>query len=126
MATKIQGLDRLRAKLAAMPEAARQEIKLALEQNADELVAMQKRLVPRDEGDLAESIGKQPGRHDLAVLVTAGSRKAFYARFVEFGTVRKRPRPFFFPAYRSLRKRLKGRMTRAINKAAKRVAASGA
>lgn len=87
------------------------------------------------------------GDPDLTVTVHAGDAKAFYAAFVEFGTKphtlaagarlkngkanRKarqgngplhpgaKPSPFFFPSYRLLKPRIKGRISRATTKAAK-------
>ena len=79
----------------------------------------------------------------LKITIYAGNSEAFYAAFVEFGT---RPHsiagnasvdrglrqgggtlhpgaaahPFFWPAYRALKKRVKSRITREINKAIKR------
>lgn len=126
MATaKIEGLERLRRKIAALPEAAKQEIKAALDESADELMAMQQRLVPVDEGDLRKSIEKADGRHELQVLVRVGGPRAHHARFVEFGTQKMSARPFFFPSYRASRKRIKSRVNRATRKAAQKVAAGG-
>jgi HK97 gp10 family phage protein len=59
---------------------------------------------------------------DLRVTVYAGNERAFYARWVEFGTVKMVGRPFFFPAYRAVRRRVRGRLTRATRKAAKAIA----
>jgi len=75
----------------------------------------------------------------LQITVFAGGGDAFYARFVEFGTSphlnaglfagSQHPgtaaQPFFYPAYRALRKRAKGRVTRSITRSAKKVAAGG-
>lgn len=132
--TTVKGLDKLRAKLRAMPDEVRAAIRGALEQNAEELVAMQKRLVPVDDGDLRDSIKWEWGSGDasrigvkgeagLAVKVSAGDENAFYAAFKEFGTVDQPATAYFFPSYRALRKRMKGRVTRAQNKAIKRIAA---
>lgn len=125
MATKTQGLEKLHAKLAALPAVAKAEMKAALDQSADELIAMQQRLVAVDEGDVKDSIEKKEGRHELAVIVQAGGPKAPHARWLEFGTTKMRARPYFFPAYRSLRKRIKSRATRASKKAATKVAGNG-
>ena len=71
-----------------------------------------------------------------SVLVTAGNSKVRYPHLVEYGT---RPhvnagmfpgtehpgtqaQPYFWPSFRLLRKRFRGRMTRAMNKAIKKVA----
>lgn len=84
-----------------------------------------------------KSQGKGAG--NLQITVFAGGGHAFYARFVEFGTSAhlnagrfagsEHPgtaaQPFFYPAYRAVRKRAKGRVTRAITRSAKKVAAGG-
>src|SRR5690606_23381957 len=82
---------------------------------------------------------------DMSVVVTAGNGAVRYAHLVEFGTSPHKikaknaaaltlqggavveevghpgaqARPFFYPAYRTLRKRMKGRVTRAIRKGIK-------
>lgn len=129
MAAKIEGLDRLKRRLARLPAKMKAEVKVSLEQSADELVAMQKRLVPIDQGDLRDSIRKEEGRHELSVTVTAGGpattrrvRKGAdvsydYALGQEFGTTDMPAQPFFFPAYRALRRRIRGRTSRAVRKA---------
>jgi HK97 gp10 family phage protein len=76
------------------------------------------------------------GDPDLTVHVHAGDERAWYARIVEFGTRAPRTiqnfygqkgvkvtvgampaQPFFYPAYRVLKKRMKSRVTRAARKA---------
>ena len=138
---RIIGLAKLQKKLNAMPKSVKQEIRKALEQSANEIVDMMRNLVPVDEGDLRDSIGWTYGdvpkgstalgsvraselTGDLTITVYAGNSTAFYARWVEFGTQKMQAQPFFYPAYRALRRRAKGRVTRATNKAAKKVAAS--
>lgn len=76
----------------------------------------------------------------MRIIIYAGSSEAFYARWVEFGTQSHNvyrtadvsrgrgqswgvmhpgaaAHPFFWPAYRAMRSRIKSRITRAINKA---------
>lgn len=157
MAAKIQGLDRLRRKLRALPKAAEEEISKAMEQSANEIVALAKSLAPVDGGDLRESIGwtwgdapkgsitlgkvRKGGRGagNLQITIYAGGGDAFYARMIEFGTAphlngglfagSEHPgtaaQPFFYPSWRAGRKRARSRVTRAITKSAKRVAAGG-
>lgn len=117
MATRIEGLDRFKRRLAAIPARMRAEVKAALDANADELVEAQRGLVPVDDGVLRDSIRKEDGRHELAVEVKAGGGKAFYAHFVEFGTQATPARPFFFGPYRARRRRFKNRVARAMRKA---------
>jgi hypothetical protein len=132
------------------------ELRKALEQNAEEMVKLARSIVPVDDGDLRDSIGWTYGEapagsfaigevkgqgaraSNVRITVYAGNERAFYARWVEFGTKahfqpkRNRQHPgtratgFFFGSYRALRKRMKGRTTRALRKAAQSVAASGA
>lgn len=89
------------------------------------------------------------GAKDLTITIYAGNDEAFYARWIEFGTAPHSvakgggtkfgkakaalgggiphpgtsAQPFFFVSYRANRKRGKSKITRAINKAAKDVAA---
>jgi HK97 gp10 family phage protein len=114
---KVEGLERLRRRFARIPIETKRGVRVALEQGADELVEMQKRLVPIDRGELRESIKKEDGPHELSIHVEAGDERAFYARWVEFGTLRTPASPYFFPAYRSLRRRIRGRISRAVRKA---------
>ncbi len=76
------------------------------------------------------------GDPDLTVRISAGNSKVRYAHLVEFGTAPhvnggkfagtlnpgSKAQPFFYPPYRALSKRVKSRITRATNKAAKKVA----
>lgn len=139
MTVKVDRRLQLAKKLAALPNVVKDEIRRALQASAEEVVALAKSLVPRDQGDLYDSIDWKWGAGtpvgtvalarrqlgDLSVTVFAGDDKAFYARFVEFGTVKMKAEPFFFPAYRAVRKRAKSRISRATTKAAKKVATNG-
>jgi HK97 gp10 family phage protein len=136
MATKVEGADKLRRKMAGFPALAKEEISRAMETGAQEIVNLAKRLVPVDQGDLRDSIGWTWGAApkgavalttigegpNLRITVYAGNEKAYYARWVEFGTQQNRARPFFYVSYRAIRKRIRSRVTRAISKAAKRAA----
>lgn len=76
------------------------------------------------------------GDPDLSVRISAGNTKVRYAHLIEFGTAPHKnggkfagtqhpgtaAAPFFYPAYRALRKRMKARLTRATTRAAKKVA----
>lgn len=142
---KVEGLERFQRRLTAVPKAAKAELRRALEQSATEIVAHMKRLVPVDQGDLRDSINwtwgdapqgavviaksrasagtKAAAGAGLAITIYAGGGQAFYARFIEFGTVKMPARPFFFPTWRIYKKRAKSRISRGTKKAVK--AASG-
>ena len=132
----VKGLKSLNQKLKKLPKAAEDAARAAIAKSADEIVAMMKRLVPVDQGRLRDSIGwawgdapkgrKAFGRTDgpanLRATIYAGDNKAFYATMVEFGTMKMRAHPYFFPAYRANAKRAKSRIKRAITKSAKAAA----
>jgi HK97 gp10 family phage protein len=151
----VQGIGDLKKKAASIPKKVEAAARKAMEKSADELVAMMKRLVPVDDGDLRDSIGwtfgnapagsrviaqSDPDERGLKITVYAGSEKAYYAAFVEFGVAPhnvatgggnksfkgtahghpgSRAQPFFFPSYRSLKKRIQSRIRREMKKAIK-------
>lgn len=105
MATRVEGVDRLKKKLAAIPAHARKEIRAALETGAAEIAETARRFAPVDSGDLKASIGHTFGQYraananvrgvvsaadtgdpDLSVTIHAGDEKAWYAALVEFGS----------------------------------------
>lgn len=96
----VKGISDLNKKAAAIPKRIEKAARGAMEAGADELVAMMKRLVPTDTGDLRDSIGwtwgnapkgakvitqSPPDERGLRITVYAGNDKAFYASWVEFG-----------------------------------------
>lgn len=178
---KVSGLDKLIRKFQQLPPKAEKEIRLAMEKGAEEVVTLAKSLAPlgiasgrnssNNPGALRDSIGwtwgdsvpkgsiklgsisngngRRPG--DLVITIFAGDDKAFYARWVEFGTkphtITAKNAPtlsraginfgpsvshpgastsnaFFFPAYRAVRKRIRTRISRAVNKSVRDVANS--
>ena len=144
---KVEGARRLARKLAAMPKAARAEISAAIEKSADEVVTLQKSFAPKATGRLASTIrwrwggvgigGELRGDAELSAVITAGGRETQveirkgsgvpfdYAVIQEFGAKGSPPQPYFYPGYRLIKRRVRGRISRATNKAAKRVAAGG-
>lgn len=148
MASKVQGLDKFKRALARLPEAAKAAGAASVVQGANEVAALQRNLVPVDTGALKASItvtppggqtpaysqpGGQTTARPLQAIVTAGNTKVRYAAHVEFGTAPhvnggehagtknpgERAQPFFYPAWRALRTRVKSRISRTINKAIK-------
>lgn len=147
----VSGLDRLKAKLAKFPQAVKVAAKAANDKSADDLVGLMQRLAPVKTGKLRASIHKEPGATETGVRVAVGlpgvgkKDPGFYGRLVEFGTAPHslakgadrsrnkrqdggpqhpgaRPKPFFFPAVRALRKVNKARVGRAAGKAIREVA----
>lgn len=61
-----------------------------------------KRRAPVLTGRLRSSISHAPGQDGRGLYVDIGTNVA-YARFVEFGTTRQRPRPYLRPALNAAR-----------------------
>lgn len=143
---KVLNRERLRRKLLALSPEIKKQIQPALERGAQEIADLAIHLVPVDTGALKNSIdwgyGEPPdsavltgGRKtsanpqandDLKISIWAGNDVAYYARWVEFGTRSgTKAQPFFFPAYRTLRKSVKNRIARAVKSAIKKVANGG-
>lgn len=146
---KVRRKDELfRALRESVPGLA-EEVDAAMEAGATEMVSKAKQFAPFDDGDLRDSIdwtrgrfqaenanvrGVRGGGDENSIAVHAGNAKAYYAAFVEFGTPPRpqggmfkgthhpgtRAQPFFFVAYRLLRKGMKGRVSRAMTRAMKR------
>lgn len=130
----MKGTQKLSKALRRLPKQAEEAAKPALKKSGAELVSAMKRLAPVADGDLRDSITvtgpgqttppySQPGGSRKAdenqVLVTAGNSKVRYAHLQEFGTSKAAAQPFFWPAYRLLRKRLQNRISRSLAKAIK-------
>lgn len=112
---------KVKRRLKAVIAASKAAMQAEFDKSGAELVAMQKRFVPVDQGDLEASIKNEPspgGR--IGVTVSAGGGDAFHAPFVEFGTVKMEAEPFFFPPYRALRKKFKSRHRKAQRNAVKK------
>lgn len=139
----VQGVSRLKAKLAAIPESVRDATSDALAGGAADLVAMQKRLAPKDTGELASSIrwdwatggaadaaGLKEGRAEqiatkggmnLAINVTTGTgmKIPMVALWKEHGTRDHPAQPFFYVSYRALKKKIAARIASASRRAIK-------
>lgn len=147
MAT-IEGLEALKRKFRAMPQEVRKEVMKSVPVSAAELVAMQKRLVAKKKHKLENSIRFEMVTDFKALVIAGGTSETKRevrkgsgeftdeAILNEFGTKAHKAggkfkgaripaepaRPFFFPAFRALRRRLKGRISRSISTGIKKVA----
>ncbi len=124
------------------------EIAAALNKGGEEIRERAKQLAPERTGELKDAIemrdmeyretrlqvfGKSMLSRRFGVRVgvfpTKNGGRAWYARLVEFGAPRHNTgdgehpgtsaQPFLFPSYWSLRRRVMGRVNRAVNKAAR-------
>lgn len=128
---------RLRARLAKIPDIAREAAAAAMEEGAQEIVDAMKMAAPVDSGDLRDSIGwtwgevpagsfmideirsgKNKGDQyaTLRIKIYAGSREAFYARFQEFGTRSQPAQSFFFSTWKAKRAEFRRRIRERVRK----------
>lgn len=127
-------VQRLMRRLEGIPDAIKQDMQPAIITSGEELAGVQRRLAEssRDTGALIDSIEvtmpgattppySQPGgsrtAHELEAIVTVGDHVVRYPHLVEYGTVHAPAQPFFWPAARSLQKRINNRLNRAARKA---------
>lgn len=127
-------LRRLQARFDAVPVRAREAAQKSLQKSGNELAARMRQFAEssRDTGALIESIEVTPGNMSTppfsqpggstvvpanAVMVTAGDEDVRYAHLVEHGTSEAGAKPFFWPAFRFLRNRIKNRTRRDIRAA---------
>lgn len=130
------GIKSFQRKMREIPKSVRQSVAPATAKGADEIAALAAQLAPKDKGDLAGSIEvtragertppySQPGGSYVvpegAAAVTAGNTDVRYPHLQEFGTRHHAAQPFFWPAYRMLRKRTTDRIKRELTRAVKDV-----
>lgn len=118
--------DRLRRRLKAIPVEVRKALKVQNAQNAADLVAVQKSFAATSFSDPTGKLQAGIRHQDVSAStrisqkVSAGAKDEKgrdYAAWAEFGTSKNDPSPFFWPAYRLMKRRMKSRMTRAAKKA---------
>ncbi len=126
--------DRFFQRMALIPKAVRAAVQPALLKSGQELQAEMRNAAPVDTGALRSSIAvtlpgqstpaySQPGGSRVAreneVIVSVGNSNMRYGHLVEYGTKDAHAKPFFWPSYRKLKKRIASRMKRAVSKAVK-------
>lgn len=101
-----------------------------LNAQGDMLVQQMISAAPEDKGNLQHSVRKIPGKSDTQIRIMAGgilttrsavsSKPYDYARADEFGTRHMPAKPFFFPTYRLLKKKMISTMKRRITASIKK------
>lgn len=120
----------LKKRLARFPDVVRREVSASIEKNALEWVATSKAMAPKDKGALVASI-RHAATPTGGQIVEAGGQTTYravrsgtsvaldYAEEQEFGNEQTPPSPFFWSAYRLLKRKFKSRNSRAMSKAFK-------
>lgn len=126
---KVTGAAKLTRQLKSLPQKQRVYVVKALSKSADEGVKVARTLVPVDQGDLKSGIHKKSQDEGMTVSVEAApatKEAQIKAKAVEFGRKKgargtTQPNPYMRRTQAYLAKRVKGRIKRAIRKAAKEV-----
>lgn len=128
MASSVEGLERLKAKIAKLSEAARQQTSDANQKSATEFMNKVAAIVPRsndpDGIELVNTLKMTEGGSGTGWIVSIGGPGAPYPAHLEFGHIgpggnKVEAVPFWYPARRVGLKRHKNRAGRALNKAVK-------
>ena len=129
------GLKETLAAMERVKQAAKEAAMEQLIKCAEQTAAAMRQLAPEDEGDLKESITvtlpgqstppySQPGGNRVAaeneVIITAGSEDVRYPHMIEHGTSKMDAQPYFWPAYRLFRDKIKRQTAAAFGRTAKR------
>lgn len=129
MTKTVSGIGKVWPQLRTKWVKTRRAAELAAEQGAEEAAAAMRYLAPVDEKELINSIrveepdnpnfiGRIVKAGDETTIVTNERGVRFQnARLQEDGTVKMPANPYFNPAWRLVKTRVRGRVTRAIRKA---------
>ncbi|MFH5773592.1 HK97 gp10 family phage protein [Paracoccus sp. NGMCC 1.201697] len=131
----VEGVSQFQAMLRRKAGAAIEAGKAAAIKGGEDLAQAQRFLAPVDDADLLRSIRVEPAEQiktsqglrdfvgvavkagDETTMVTNSSGGRFQnARLQEFGTKTRAANPYFFPAWRANRRRIRASITRAIRK----------
>lgn len=108
----------------------RERVEAALQRNGDLMVERAKILAPSGDGKRRSKASQRYGPLKQAIKaeiiedgrgmgVRISTGDAFYGRFQEFGKANMAAQSFFWPAYRSIRKRVRRSVQRALRMAAR-------
>jgi len=118
----VAGLEHAQRTFRRITPAAQEALTDALNRSAMEGVKRVQALTPVDTGNLRDATQRTPITSNSRGVSVTIQNTDFKARWVEFGTTQAPAQPFFWPAIRSLRRRMTNRVKRALNAAAKEIA----
>ncbi|QRZ12672.1 hypothetical protein JWJ88_08620 [Paracoccus methylovorus] len=132
----VKGLDEVQADLIRRLYNVRLAAKQEARTQGEGVAAAARYLAPHDDGDLirsirvedVDSVTTSKGERDfIGVSIKAGDEKTVVtnssggrfqnARIQEFGTKARAANPFFFPAWKANRRRVRSAISRAVRKA---------
>lgn len=129
------GLSRIQQRLNAIPRNVKAALEPALLKQANAVADTMRTLVAVDSGDTRDSIAvtgpgdttppySQPGGSRVvpenAVAITVGNEDVRTAHLLEYGTAKTHAKPFFWPAYRLHKTKVKAALKRAAGTAVRK------
>lgn len=124
-----ESLEDFQARVARMGPAIKAAVKDANNQNALEFMQAVSSRIPRDTGRLLDSM-KKVNVGEVGVKVELGDTHPYYLNYLEYGHMdhgkHVPAQPFWWPAWRLMKRRFRGRTSRAGNGAIKKAVANGA
>src|SRR5262245_41308072 len=117
-------VERFRKLTVELQQEVREAAIAELNAQGERLRGMIEQVAPRDEGILAHTVSLRQTDKPTQIRIVAGGQRTVrpgvsskpydYARADEFGTTRMQARPFFFPTYRLMKKKIIAAMKRRI------------
>jgi HK97 gp10 family phage protein len=143
---KVEGLDQFKAASKDIQKNLEKELLIALDASGRQVVSVAKKSIMQggksgrlykrrtvvhrasapgeapanDTGRLVNSIVSEVTKTEMAATVSAGKGIAKYARYLEYGTSKMAPRPFFFTAFESSKAWIQNRLNQAVARALKK------
>ena len=122
--SRLSGVNNLRRTLRRLPEDATAEVVEAVSYGAELVHADALTKAAVDTGDMVSQISHKQSRDGLSARIgfrgKKANRKAFYAKFLEFGTIQQLARPFLQPALEQNRRHIFDRIRTAVTRAMRR------
>jgi hypothetical protein len=114
------------ALMARIPGDVRRVAREAVDEQAAFLVERIRPAVPREHGDLADSLEwrRSPRMDKIGVIITEGAKddtQGRKARAVEFGRPDMEAQPHFFPTYRANKRKMRNAINRRIRAAIRNI-----
>lgn len=112
---RLKGLDKFLKHIDGMDKRLSSSVKQAVTQNALEMEAKAKNLVPVDTGHLRRSISTEVKETSNSISAEVGTNVE-YGIYVEFGTSTQPEQPFMNPAFQSQKTQFEKDMKEALKK----------
>lgn len=111
---RVEGADKLRAQLAALPEEIRKGARQAIAESADAVRADEQAAMRVDTGAARAGVETRMAGDGLSAEIGVFDKDLYYVVFLEFGTSSIPAKPWATPAAEAERSKLRGRIERAV------------